>query len=832
MFRKALLIVAGLLTSSGLVSAQAPTHTWEPFQPLTVDTRPVVRSAPAAAGWSNGSAVAVWVDSRSALPDIYGAYWQEVQPIQEFRAAHRTPRFDPPALRTPSVALEANRVFVAWADDSRVRIVRGNFAVSPTQWTSPTVVISFPDQWEAVAVQPVLVSDGSGNLIVAWTDFRNNSSRGRQGDIYAARCDGNATPITCQPSVKVNGDTDPAHPQRKPAIARRGSNVVIVWEDGREQGPNFPRIYASISSNGGATWNADMRVNRRLDGTPPGPTDGATSPSVAYDDNGRIWVAWEHRSGSPTAQTDIYVAYWDGTTWSDPWRVDNGPRWTRSLAPSIAVVGNRPIVVWQDHRNGQANPDLYAAIWDGTAWSERALVANPGAQTRPSLVAINNQRAFLAWQDERAGYAEIYGGFWSPQPTGELFAQRLHGTLPRLPYQMTPVLAARNGRAYALFADRQTGYNDFYLAQRTPSGTWQTLSPLPTGADQGAIINYGTANLAFGPDGRLHAVWSDARWPRGWRIRHASFDGERWSEPTFVGRIITSNLQRHPSFAVHGSAMVASWGDSDTSTGQPQLQIYASWNLGDGWVTETAVLTQTWIAWGWESTVATDGRFIYVAWHREEGNGRGRILLARRLMTPSDNWTYTQVTPVHTDDWCYHRSPKLGVDASGTLHIVWVGCARRRPASSWPRDYYLYYARSTDQGTTWSTPLRVSLVSPDRYYDLYPAIAVAPDGKVMAVYPISNTAANIFTHQAALIENGTVVFTQTLSAGAGWVTSGIYEGEYYGGDSAGGVTYDPVLGRFVIAVVDRSNGYSPRIFTTALNLFMPRSFIPVVLREP
>jgi len=83
-----------------------------------------------------------------------------------------------------------------------------------------------------------------------------------------------------------------------------------------------------------------------------------------------------------------------------------------------------------------------------------------------------------------------------------------------------------------------------------------------------------------------------------------------------------------------------------------------------------------------------------------------------------------------------------------------------------------------------------------------------------------------------LIENGAVVLTQTLSMGSGWVTSGNYEGEYYGGDSAGSVAYDPIAGRFVIAVVDRSNGYSPRIFTTALNLFMPRTFLPVVLNEP
>jgi hypothetical protein len=837
MFRKALLTAVSLLASPGLIIAQPPTHTWEPFQPLTVDTRPALRSAPAAAGWANGSAVAVWVDGRSVLPDIYGAYWQDGQPIQEFRAAHRTPRFDPPALRTPGVALEASRVFVAWADEARIRITRGDLSISPTRWTSPTVVVSF-NQWEAVAIQPVLASDGSGNLVVAWTDFRDNSSHGRQGDIYAAQCDGNATPIACRASVKVNSDADPIHPQRKPAIARRGNNVVIAWEDGREQGPNFPRIYASVSTNGGATWEPDLRVSRRLDGSAPGLRESATAPSVAYDSSGRIWFAWEHRSGSPTAQTDIFVTWWDGTSWDGPWRVDNGPRRTRSLAPSIAIAGDIPIVVWQDHRNGQANADLYAAIWrwDTNKWYQHELVLAHGAQTAPSIVAVDGQRAFLAWRDERAGYPEIYGGFWQLSSLAAglnskgLTAQRLHGAPPRLPYQMTPALAARGGRTYAMFADRQTGYQDFYLAQRTLSGTWQAPSPLPTGADKGVLIHHEATNLALGLDGRLHAVWSDAHWSRGRRVRYASFDGQRWSEPVFIGRVLTStNDQRLPSFAIYGSTMVASWSNRDPDT--KQLQLYASWNAGAGWVTETAVLTQTWEAWGWDSTVATDGQLIYVAWHRDETNGRGRILLARRPMTPDGDWTYSQVNPFHTDDWCYHRSPQLGVDAGGTLHIVWVGCARRDPHQSRPRDYYLYYARSTDQGTTWSAPLRVAMVSPDRFRDLYPAMAVAPDGKVMAVYPVRDSA-DVYRQQAALIENGAVVLTQTLSMGSGWVTSGNYEGEYYGGDSAGSVAYDPVAGRFVIALVDRSNGYSPRIFTTALNLFMPRTFLPVVLNEP
>jgi hypothetical protein len=143
MFRRALLTAIGLLVFPGLASAQGGAHTWEPFQPLTADTRPALRSAPAAAGWANGSAVAVWVDGRSVLPDIYGAYWQDGQPIQEFRAAHRTPTRASTRRRCahPAVVLETVTASSSlWADDSRIRIIRGDFAISPTQWTSPTVV--------------------------------------------------------------------------------------------------------------------------------------------------------------------------------------------------------------------------------------------------------------------------------------------------------------------------------------------------------------------------------------------------------------------------------------------------------------------------------------------------------------------------------------------------------------------------------------------------------------------------------------------------------------------------------------------------------------------
>ncbi|MCS6774502.1 MAG: glycoside hydrolase, partial [Thermoflexales bacterium] len=261
------------------------------------------------------------------------------------------------------------------------------------------------------------------------------------------------------------------------------------------------------------------------------------------------------------------------------------------------------------------------------------------------------------------------------------------------------------------------------------------------------------------------------------------------------------------------------------------VQLYASWNTGSGWVTETAILTQTFSAWNWYSSAATDGSYVYVAWHRDDaGNGRGRIYLARRLMQPSATWSYSQINPPHDDDWCYHRYPRLAVDSAGTLHAVWIGCARRNPSNSWPRDYYVFYATSSDQGATWSAPLRVHLISPDSYFDSRPALALAPSSRAMILYPVRLGTNREFA--AALIQNGSVIFTRTLTTNAAWVPAGMYDGAWYGGDSAGDVVYDPSGDRFVFAVIDRSNGRAPRILTTEYfgPNFFPRSFVPMVRR--
>jgi hypothetical protein len=824
------IFAAGPLFGAPTHAQMMPLSLWDNFQPATVDTRPALQSEPAPAASSGGSAFVAWLDTRYALPDVHGAWIQDAKLPSEVRVVHLHPRFDAPALRTPAVSMDANnRAFVAWADDQRIYLVR---SMSPSAWTSPTVVVSF-SSWEHTALQPALASDGTGNLVVAWTDLSQNDNHVRVGDIYARRCDGTTTPIQCYSSpTRVNDDNGARNPQRKPAIARQGNTVVLVWEDGRERGPDFPRIYASFSYDGGQSWSANMRVNRQLDGSDPRPTDSATHPAVAIAPDGSVWVAWEHRTGSPTAQADIYLARWDGSTWNTPRRIDNAPPRVRSLAPSLVATDQAVFVAWQDYRNGPNNPDIYLARLDrATNQVQVAGIALPRPQRSPRLTRLANGQLYLVWQSDKIGGETNVFGMRVDGSSSLTFndaPRQLNTDAPRLPYQMTPALTVHQGTPYLMFADRQYSYIDFYLAKQV-NGSWATPQPLPTQAREGVAVHHEAANLIAGPDNKLHLLWSDDHWTRGLRVRYATFDPQTqsWSEPIFLSRVI-SRTEMLPSLAIFSNTLAASWSRRDSTTGQ--LQLFASWTDAGAWVTETAVLTQTFSAWNWPTSVATDGDHIYVAWHREEqSNGRGRIWLARKPLDLSSPWQYSQLNPPHNDDWCYHREPRLATDSAGQLHAAWVGCARRNPSSSWPRDYYLYYAHSTDQGATWSAPLRVALISADQYRTSRPALAVSPAGLAMLLYPYYGQD-NVSHFAAAMINANTVVFSQTLSYGHGWVRADTYDGTYYGGDSAGSVAYDPQSNRFILAVIDRSNT-APRLWTT--NFWVgatPRAFIPVVTR--
>ena len=784
---------------------------WTPPAPLAPDDLPSLQSAPALA-LAGDHALVGWVDSRTAAPDLYTAFWQGDQPGGEVRATNLTPHFSTQRVFGAAVAVESSgRAFAVYADGEQIYLVR--YDPTTTHWSAPVQVTEGLAAWHAVARAPQIVTDGAGALVIAWEDYRNANpdndwAESKGSDIYVARCDGAA--LTCTPNLKVNSDSTPGD-QRRPRLSRRGSQVALIWEDHRDDGAEAPQVYTALSNDGGATWGANRRVPNPA--ATPTRRDSATSPAIAFAADGALFAAWEHHAGALTAPADIYAAQWNGAAWNIPQRVDAAPVRVRSLAPVIAGSDAGLFIAWQDHRAGASNPDIYAARWGGSGWSEQAVTTAPGMQTQPAMAAAGD-RVRVAWQDAGAGNPDIFTATW--QGSAWSGAVQANTVAARTPYQMAPTLTSLGGTTYALFLDNRQGYRELWSSTLPlVASAWTPPARLPTWANAGGDLGTEGAQVAVDGAGQLHAVWSEYVWPYGRHIHYSVYAGGKWRDPVRLSGDEDDGRERiTPVIAARGGAVAVAWAERDN---QGTVQLVATWNTGAGWSAATPVLTAP-IAERWvlPASIALTDNQVLAAWGEWRENGRGRVLLARRPLQ-GGGWSYTQVSPTVASDWCFQEHPQVRADAAGAVHIVWSGCALRNPPDEWPHDSYIFYARSTDGGATFGAPVRVgqTIAPADEEHhnntDSRPALATGANGEVMVLYP--SRADGSWSFYAARLQNGAVTMQQQLgTAATAWTPPGEYDSRWYDGDSAGAVSYDAVRQRFVVAFPDRRNGQAPTVY--------------------
>jgi hypothetical protein len=121
-----------------------------------------------------------------------------------------------------------------------------------------------------------------------------------------------------------------------------------------------------------------------------------------------------------------------------------------------------------------------------------------------------------------------------------------------------------------------------------------------------------------------------------------------------------------------------------------------------------------------EAEVAPDG-MLYVIWSDfREGGERGGIYLARSTDRGESFGVGRNVIPGARPEAGMQRGPQLEVDRFGVLHMSWQEFNANQNISA-------RYARSTDGGLTFSTPLAVAADS-GLYNQDFPSIAVDSSG--------------------------------------------------------------------------------------------------------
>ncbi|HZR80778.1 MAG TPA: hypothetical protein VFD92_06755 [Candidatus Binatia bacterium] len=272
---------------------------------------------------------------------------------------------------------------------------------------------------------PAIAALPSGVPVVAWIDERD---RGPDGvlleHVYAARGidDGDGV-ARFAPSVRVDAGAPTrlaeSHDNKwAPAIAVDGDGTVhVAWADFRDY--NWD-VYAARSTDGGASFGANLRVNGF-----PDFERICDAPRFAAGAAGRATLAWtDVRAREPDTNVFLAETRDGGASWSADRPIDAS---SRTLDPdedvpsdqshvALAARGGRTFAVWQDDREG--NNDVVFAEVDTAAATPAGRIervddsgSGPSNQYRPQLAIAGTgvgARCIIVWEDDREGRLRIY----------------------------------------------------------------------------------------------------------------------------------------------------------------------------------------------------------------------------------------------------------------------------------------------------------------------------------------------------------------------------------------------------------------------------------------
>jgi hypothetical protein len=218
--------------------------------------------------------------------------------------------------------------------------------------------------------------------------------------------------LSAPTSVKVNDDVSSTTAGRVSRLAVDNSgNIYLVWHTGN----GGYDLYSSKSTDGGATWSASVRINEVV-----GKVWLSSSPGLTMDSSGNLYTIWIDNRNVDWDKGHIYFAKSTdgGATWSANVDVSNNPDGTGTVyALGLVVDGSGNLsAAWGDSRNGHWDVYFAQSTDGGANWSAGIRVNDDNTvleQYQASLAIDRNDNIHAAWADERNGNFDIYTSGWN-----------------------------------------------------------------------------------------------------------------------------------------------------------------------------------------------------------------------------------------------------------------------------------------------------------------------------------------------------------------------------------------------------------------------------------
>ncbi len=306
--------------------------------------------------------------------------------------------------KNPAIAIYNNDLYAVWQDD-RDGNVNIYFAKSTDGGVSFGTSVRVDDSTGGSQSNPDIAITSTGVVYVTWQDNRRTISASDYDMYFAKSTDGGSS---FQTNVRVDDTGSTTADQKFPRmVLSPNDDIYIVWDDRRNGDRD---IYFSKSTNGGAGFMADVRVDHTSFGS------DQMFPTLATSSSGTIYIVWEdERNGGN--DPDIYMAKSTNSGSSfggiDTRVDDTGATSSKQTKPSIDVDTSGGLhIVWTDTRND--NQDIYyASSTDGgTTFNVYKRVDDTGTETStqqdPAIVVSSSALVCIAWKDGRNGNQDIY----------------------------------------------------------------------------------------------------------------------------------------------------------------------------------------------------------------------------------------------------------------------------------------------------------------------------------------------------------------------------------------------------------------------------------------
>ena len=352
-----------------------------------------------------GNFVIVWYDFRNANWDIYFQRYNNAGIALGVNTKVNDDTQDA-SQEHPSISMDATGNFVIVWDDNR----NNNYDIYYQRYTSTGGALGVntkvnDDVDSTIQWDPSISMDAAGNFVLVWIDERNVDR-----DIYYQRY--TSTGGALGVNTKVNDDAGNAG-QIAPSISIDVTgNFVIVWHDFRNA--NWDIYYQRYNSTGGV-----LGVNTKVNDDAG--SDFQMYSSISMDVLGNFVIVWQDFRN---INWDIFYQRYtsEGTALGANIKVNDDAGSMNQKLPSIAMndVGDF-VIVWQDNRYGQNNPDIigqrYYSTGNPNGGNYRIVSDGPNNGELTPVVGGDNASIIFSWMDNRRSegwdiYAKMVSWDW------------------------------------------------------------------------------------------------------------------------------------------------------------------------------------------------------------------------------------------------------------------------------------------------------------------------------------------------------------------------------------------------------------------------------------